>query len=43
MAKTGPIVLLEDDADDHGVLADILNELNIQNKLVWFTNDTDAF
>ena len=43
MAKSGPIIVLEDDADDEGILEDILKELNIENRLVWFTRSDDAF
>ena len=43
MSKTGPIVALEDDADDRGIFEDILKELNVENQLVWFTRAEDAF
>jgi CheY-like chemotaxis protein len=43
MAKSGPIVVLEDDADDEAILNNILKELNIANKLVWFTKADEAF
>jgi CheY-like chemotaxis protein len=43
MAKPGPIVVLEDDLDDQGILEDILKELGVSNKSVWFTNGPDAF
>jgi len=43
MAKSGPIVVLEDDADDRGILEEVLKELNIGNKLVWFTKADEAY
>jgi CheY-like chemotaxis protein len=43
MAKTGPIVIVEDDADDKGILEEILKELKISNKIEWLTNCDDAF
>ena len=43
MAKSGPIIVVEDDNDDKGILKDILKELNIDNKLVWFTKADEAF
>ncbi|MCW3119520.1 MAG: hypothetical protein JWM28_3602 [Chitinophagaceae bacterium] len=38
MAKSGPFILIEDDPDDKAILEDVLNELNITNKIIWFTN-----
>ncbi len=43
MAKSGPIIIIEDDADDHGILKDVLKELNVENNLIWFTRGDDAF
>jgi CheY-like chemotaxis protein len=43
MAKAGPIVILEDDADDREVFEEILKELNVRNIRVWFTRCDDAF
>lgn len=43
MAKAGPIVIVEDDADDKEVFEEILKELKVQNKTVWFTKCDDAF
>ena len=36
MAKAGPIILLEDDADDQAILTDIFKELKVDNPLLWF-------
>jgi CheY-like chemotaxis protein len=38
MAKSGPFILIEDDPDDKAILDDILEELNVSNKIIWFTN-----
>lgn len=38
MPNTGPIVLLEDDPDDKAIMEDVLKELEVENKLVWFTD-----
>lgn len=36
MPSSGPIILLEDDPDDKTIMEDILNDLQVQNKLIWF-------
>src|SRR6187402_3045725 len=41
--KSGPIIVLEDDADDHDILEAVLEDLNITNKIVWFTRADEAF
>ena len=41
--KSGPIVVVEDDVDDKEVLEDILRELNVKNKVIWFTKSNEAF
>lgn len=43
MAKSGPIIIVEDDADDKSVLEIVFEELQITNKLIWFTNSKDSF
>lgn len=43
MAKTGPIVIVEDDRDDKEILEEVLKELNMPNKIVWFTVCDNAF
>jgi CheY-like chemotaxis protein len=43
MAKAGPIVIIEDDSDDREVFEEILKELNVPNKTIWFTKCDDAF
>jgi CheY-like chemotaxis protein len=43
MPKSGPIILVEDDPDDEGIMEEVLNELNIDNKLLHFNTSADAF
>jgi CheY-like chemotaxis protein len=43
MSKVGPIIIVEDDADDHRIFEEILQELKILNKLIWFTRTENAF
>src|ERR1700712_2213666 len=40
--KSGPIIIIEDDADDKNILEEILKELNVHNQLIWFNNCKDA-
>jgi len=40
---SGAIVLVEDDADDVAIFNEVLKELNIPNKVVHFTNPSDAY
>lgn len=42
MAKSGPIIILDDDADDENVLESVLRELKLDNKLIWFSRSDDA-
>ncbi len=41
--KTGPIILIEDDADDKAIFEENLLELNVKNELIWFNNTKSAF
>ncbi|MEO7922972.1 MAG: response regulator [Chitinophagaceae bacterium] len=43
MAHHGPIILIEDDSDDEEMFMEILEELGIKNKTIWFTNSREAF
>lgn len=36
MAKSGPILIVEDDIDDQEIYLEILNQLGIDNKLIFF-------
>jgi hypothetical protein len=40
MNKGGEIVIIEDDPDDQELLADVLNSLNIPNKIIFFPDGT---
>ena len=42
MAKSGPIIVVDDDEDDVIFLKDILHQLQVSNQLIWFTNSSDA-
>lgn len=41
--KSGPIILIEDDADDEDIFEEVLADLQIPNRLIWFTNADEAF
>jgi CheY-like chemotaxis protein len=43
MSKTGPILIVEDDTDDKELFEQIIRELHIPNKLIWYDNTDDAF
>lgn len=42
MNKSGPIVIIEDDIDDQEILAEIFQELNYKNELVFFGDSVQA-
>ena len=42
MNKSGPIVIIEDDLDDQDILTEIFNELNYDNKLIFFGDSIKA-
>ena len=43
MIKDGPIVVIDDDEDDHEIMQLAVKDLGIMNKLIFFTRTTDAF
>lgn len=43
MAKSGTIILVEDDIDDKQFFADVVKELGIKNELIWLENTDEAF
>lgn len=43
MAKSGPIVVIEDDNDDLEILREALKENEVPNELICFSNGPDAF
>ena len=42
MNKAGPIIIVEDDADDQEVLADIFKELDYKNEIYYFADGIAA-
>ena len=38
MSKMGPILILEDDKEDQELLQDVFKELEVLNRLIFFTN-----
>ena len=38
MNKTGPIVVIEDDADDQETFKDVFAELKVENEVLFFAN-----
>ena len=42
MNKDGPIIIIEDDMDDQYILSEIFNELNYENKLIFFGDGVQA-
>lgn len=43
MSKKGPIIIVEDDADDKDMLEQAIRELQVHNKILWFDNTDVAF
>jgi CheY-like chemotaxis protein len=41
--RSGPILLIDDDADDKDIFLDILQELQITNLVIWFQDCESAF
>lgn len=42
MNKTGPIIVIEDDADDQAVLIELFQKLGYANKIVYFNDGNMA-
>ena len=42
MNKTGPIVVIEDDADDKEILVDIFKNLAFENQIIYFSDGEEA-
>lgn len=42
MNKTGPIVVIEDDADDQEILVEIFKNLDYQNPVIYFCDGQEA-
>src|SRR3954471_24148599 len=43
MAKSGPIVIVEDDIDDREIYSEIIKDLGVPNELIFFKKCPDAF
>ena len=43
MAKSGPIVIIEDDVDDQEIITEVIKELGIPNEIITFFTCPDAF
>jgi CheY-like chemotaxis protein len=43
MPLSGPIVIIEDDLDDQEIITDVINDIGVQNKIMFFDNCSDAF
>ena len=42
MAKTGPVIIIEDDLDDVGIFKEVLKDLNLENRIISFTKCKEA-
>ena len=42
MNKAGPIIVIEDDADDQELLIEIFQKLNYENKIIYFHDGNEA-
>jgi two-component SAPR family response regulator len=43
MAKSGPIIIVDDDVDDKSLLEEVLKELGLSNNIIWFVTADPAF
>jgi CheY-like chemotaxis protein len=43
LAQTGPIIIVEDDFDDQEMIQEILEQLNVNNKIIFFNKAPEAF
>ena len=43
MSKKGPILIIEDDQDDHEIIKEVLEDLEIPNPISFFSRCNDAF
>ena len=42
MNKNGPIIIIEDDADDQEILADVFRDLAYKNEVIYFADGEEA-
>src|SRR5689334_23339503 len=43
MSKHGPILIIEDDADDKRLFEDAVRDIGYTNRIVWHDNTDDAY
>jgi CheY-like chemotaxis protein len=43
MPKKGPILLIEDDADDQELIKDLVQDIGMENEVICFSRGDDAF
>ena len=43
MSHRGPIIMIDDDKDDQEIMQDVVTDLEIHNKLLFFDKGADAF
>ncbi len=42
MNRNGPIIIIEDDTDDHEIFTEVFKELNYENQVLFFTDGLHA-
>lgn len=42
MSKSGPLIIIDDDKEEHFFYKTVLNSLNLRNKLIFFENGKEA-
>ena len=42
MNKTGPVVIIEDDAEDQEILTEVFQKIKFPNKIIFFTDGQEA-
>ena len=43
MSKSGPIIVIDDDLEDHIIFEEIFKNLNYPNRVIFFSNGNEAF
>jgi two-component SAPR family response regulator len=41
--KSGPVIIIDDDEDDKDMIEEVLSEMEMSNKTIWFMECTAAF
>lgn len=42
MAKSGPIVIIEDDIDDQEIVSDVIGDIGVPNEIIFFNECSEA-